>query len=1293
MHAALALLLTFLLHSSLYGQLPGEVTPISLVGGNASLFLDFSQLDYELVLYPTVQGEKDSSRTFSYTVSGASVLSKPAVGRLQKPKEFSERAMFETRLRREEAILASQIRKRGGWSSPARKTAQPEQNSRSFTFSQFGGVNSDRTVRSSLVASNTKAVAYLDDNLAGAEVNISSSDLQHVLDRFTNTDYSIITDTFGDPSDVDGNGKVIFLFTPLVDQVGGVAGFFSSQSLFSEFDGGNGNRTDMMFIGLSHELEFYAPLLAHEFQHLISFNQHVLVRDGESEESWLNEGLSHHTEDLVDGHITGDLPRLYAPFLEVPENYSLIGDAGDSNGVRGTAYMFVRGLIETYGPGIAGRLVKTNRTGIDNVETETGRRFQDLFQTYVSRLFLSGTGLNSKSDLNYTLPFFTEPTSGKRSLPMPGEVGLSLTSTPISGRAKPLSPSYIRLMGTGGEASVTIQTEIAGSFGGVLIPIPREFSPQRVLKVDYFPQLTFDEPLQGQFGAGEGITIAGSVSDPDVSQMLFSFAPVGSPEEETNFYFDVTNNRFERSILFDPSQTGDFVLQIYMGREGEALPFIGRFSPVSVIEGSGEVLLPLDFFSGITLESILKATYHAGEGISFSGGTQDPTIELISLFFRPVAGGTEIRIDATVIDGQFQKEFVFFPAQAGTYNLEVFGGLKGGSLPFLGSFSPFIITTLGSEQVFIPRYGIEGVVFDDPPPTTYFANKDLRISGSVLDPTINQLVFRFDGVEGTSDQIDFSFDVTGGRFSDNTISFSPEHIGTYELVVFGGRSGQALPFLDSFKPVQVLSARASILLRQESLEFGIVSVGQTGTSLVTVVNVGSENLRLSGITSDDDQVSGPAVTIDISPGDSSVVRVNYRPSTPGPTSSTLDISTNDPSRRSVTVTLLGTGLSAPAPDLTLRNASVVFGEVEVGQSVEKMLVVVNSGTSTLEIGAMAPAGPPFTISWPTTSPAFTVAPGDSISVPVTFLPGEPGEYSETLTLKSNASDVQFTLMGKAVAPPIVGVPVGFYPGVAMDSPLPFSYISGEPVHISGLVADVDVTWVFLSFAPIDGSPGIFFGFDVINGRFDRSIIFHPSQAGDYDIALFMGQKGGSVPFLAAYSSVSVAVGQDEVRLPPDYFSRVTLNTPLSTTLVVDKSTRIRGTVSDSSVSEILFRFDLNEDPDQKHRFFSDVVNGVFDVQVTIDSIGEYTLGLYMGEKGGSLPIVGRFSPLSIVEAPPPSSADFDSDGDVDFADFISFAGSFGSSLGDTRFNSKFDLDGNQTIGFSDFVNFSREYGN
>jgi hypothetical protein len=919
MFAAALVIIVLFSNQQLLAQVPGQVIPIDLVNGEASLFLDFSQLDYELVLFPTVQGESDTSRSFSYTVSGTSVLAKSTIPRAWKAEIRNTRASLEAILRQEESRLAARLRTRGGWLPPsaASKTSQPEQNTRTFTFNRFGNVTSDRTVRSTLVASNTRAVAYLDDSLAGADVKITRPDIQNILDKFSDTSYATITDIFGEPSDVDSNGKVVFLFTPLVDQVGGVAGFYSSGSLFSVSEGGNGNRSDMMFIGLSHELAFYAPLLAHEFQHLISFNQHALIRNGDSEESWLNEGLSHHTEDLVDGHIAGDLPRLYGPYLESPERFSLTGEAGENNGIRGAAYLFVRGLVETYGAGIAGRLVKTNRTGIRNVETETGEDFNALFQTHASRLFLSGTGLSTQNNLNYTLAFFTEPVSGLRSLPTPGEVGLSISSSPISGRSKPFAPSYIRLMGTDGEASVTIQTDPSGDFQGILIPIPRAFRPQLVLKVDYFPQLTFDQPLQGHFTAGAGITISGSVSDPAVSQILLSFTPVGNPEEETNFYFDVTNNRFNRSIIFDPSQAGDFVLQIYMGRQGEALPFVGRFSPVSVTEGSGVLHLPLDFFPGITLDASLRGSYRAGEHINLIGRTQDSTIEALSLFFTPEAGGPEIRVDTDIMDGRFEKGLIFFPNQAGTYNLEVFGGPRGGSLSFLGSFSPFVITSTGSEHVFIPPNGISGVSFDDPPPTSYFVGKNLRLSGTVIDPAINQLVIRFDGLEGAAGQIDFPMSVSGGRFVEESVSFLQSQTGTYELVVFGGQSGQSLPFLDSFKPVQVLSARPASLVRQESVDFGMLPAGQTSTNLVTIVNVGSLELTLSAISTDNNQFTGPAGVIGIAPGDSSLVRLLFRPAESGPTRGSLILETNDPLRRTLNVALEGVGVAVDSPSTVI----------------------------------------------------------------------------------------------------------------------------------------------------------------------------------------------------------------------------------------------------------------------------------------------------------------------------------------------------------------------------------------
>ncbi len=54
--------------------------------------------------------------------------------------------------------------------------------------------------------------------------------------------------------------------------------------------------------------------------------------------------------------------------------------------------------------------------------------------------------------------------------------------------------------------------------------------------------------------------------------------------------------------------------------------------------------------------------------------------------------------------------------------------------------------------------------------------------------------------------------------------------------------------------------------------------------------------------------------------------------------------------------------------------------------------------------------------------------------------------------------------------------------------------------------------------------------------------------------------------------------------------------------------------------------------------------------------------------------------------------DFDGDGAVGFADFVLFAGLFGSSRGDGKYQAKYDLDSDGAIGFSDFVIFANDFG-
>jgi hypothetical protein len=140
----------------------------------------------------------------------------------------------------------------------------------------------------------------------------------------------------------------------------------------------------------------------HEFQHMISFNQHVLLRGGTTEDTWLNEGLSHFAEELGGRQVPdaecpnsnscaeeflgqGDLFNALA-YLASPEDFFLI-EPGSSNGrleERGANWLFVRWLVDhfavdsVFGADFTTRLVATNLVGAANVEMQTGVTFSTL---------------------------------------------------------------------------------------------------------------------------------------------------------------------------------------------------------------------------------------------------------------------------------------------------------------------------------------------------------------------------------------------------------------------------------------------------------------------------------------------------------------------------------------------------------------------------------------------------------------------------------------------------------------------------------------------------------------------------------------------------------------------------------------------------------------------------------------------------------------------------------------------------------------------------------------------------
>jgi hypothetical protein len=143
---------------------------------------------------------------------------------------------------------------------------------------------------------------------------------------------------FGQPSDIDGNGKVVIFFTKEVNALtpkgstgGVVGGFFFERDLFPLTDNtqlglkgcAGSNYAEMFYMLVPDPTGIYSipesksyvnrvtpGTLAHEYQHLINAGRRMYVNSANSfEDTWLNEGLAHIAEELLFYRVSGVSPR------------------------------------------------------------------------------------------------------------------------------------------------------------------------------------------------------------------------------------------------------------------------------------------------------------------------------------------------------------------------------------------------------------------------------------------------------------------------------------------------------------------------------------------------------------------------------------------------------------------------------------------------------------------------------------------------------------------------------------------------------------------------------------------------------------------------------------------------------------------------------------------------------------------------------------------------------------------------------------------------------------------------
>ena len=382
-------------------------------------------------------------------------------------------AGFHRMLRRRERMLSedpSEIVFNNGRIAPSNAPPPVLGEQRSFKVCTSRQCNAFVDALATAKAIGQRVAIFVDNDVpAGGYTDPELTEVGNLFDDYL---YPIDTVAFGRESDVDDNGVVVVLLTHRVNQLSPdcgstgsvVLGYFFGADLLPRSPGNPGSNEAEIFYGLVPDPNnpdcrisagFASSRLPatfiHEFQHMISFNQHVLVRRGSSEDTWLNEGLSHFAEELggrqipatkcpvsgscVQDFIQGDLENGFE-YLAAPEDHFLI-EPGSSSGElaeRGANWLFVRWMVDHFagdtllGTDLTRRLVATRLTGSANVEAQTNTGFDVLvpewqmtnylddlpaYQQVSSRLRYKTWNFRGAADsLGQGYPLVPDPTDG-----------------------------------------------------------------------------------------------------------------------------------------------------------------------------------------------------------------------------------------------------------------------------------------------------------------------------------------------------------------------------------------------------------------------------------------------------------------------------------------------------------------------------------------------------------------------------------------------------------------------------------------------------------------------------------------------------------------------------------------------------------------------------------------------------------------------------------------------------------------------------------------------------------------
>lgn len=262
------------------------------------------------------------------------------------------------------------------------------------------------------------------------------------------------------------------------------------------------------------------------------------------------------------------------------------------------------------------------------------------------------------------------------------------------------------------------------------------------------------------------------------------------------------------------------------------------------------------------------------------------------------------------------------------------------------------------------------------------------------------------------------FDVNGlgstlepGEVREFEVGFDPPSPGDYDATATLSTSAGNV----TLRLIGNAVPGGSIDLSPSSWDFGDLNVDEFGQLQITVSNSGNAPVTVNPPFLQDGSITLTSTLlspISLGPGEAQQVVLNVGPLQEGPASDVILFANDD----QTVVTAFDATLNGVRANLTFDPASLDFGSVEVGQSRTVDVQISNSGTGTAvptDLDIHDGTAADFSAAVPD-----PIAPGETVTMPVTFTPSAGGTRTATLSLgtQGGGGGITIPLSGEGQVP-------------------------------------------------------------------------------------------------------------------------------------------------------------------------------------------------------------------------------------------------------------------------------------